>query len=170
MVNSNLHNILNTVSLESQYDAQAKKVLAQKIVLAYIMKNTLEDFKDMDPQEIMPYIEGEPMIGVVPVDPGLTNAKYSEGEEEVVGFNTENTIVNEGSVNFDIVFYVHRKCGLTKVILNIEPQKDEPSKYPGSLTLCLPLDFHNPLHHSPLRLIFLSNFYFSSVLFCTLVV
>ena len=34
MVNSNLHNILNTVSLESQYDAQAKKVLAQKIVLA----------------------------------------------------------------------------------------------------------------------------------------
>ena len=130
MVNSNLHNILNTVSLESQYDAQAKKVLAQKIVLAYIMKNTLEDFKDMDPQEIMPYIEGEPMIGVVPVDPGLTNAKYSEGEEEVVGFNTENTIVNEGSVNFDIVFYVHRKCGLTKVILNIEPQKDEPSKYP----------------------------------------
>jgi len=33
-------------------------------------------------------------------------------------------------VNFDIVFYVHRKCGLTKVILNIEPQKDEPSKYP----------------------------------------
>ena len=54
MVNSNLHNVLNTVSLESQYDAQAKKVLAQKIVLAYIMKNTLEDFKDMDPQEIMP--------------------------------------------------------------------------------------------------------------------
>ena len=30
----------------------------------------------------------------------------------------------------------------------------------GSLTLRLPLDFHNPLHHSPLRLIFLSNFYF----------
>ena len=40
----------------------------------------------------------------------------------------------------------------------------------GSLTLCLPLDFHNPLQHSPLRLIFLSNFYFFSVLFCTLVI
>ena len=40
----------------------------------------------------------------------------------------------------------------------------------GSLTLCLPLDFYNPLHHSPLRLIFLSNFCFFSVLFCTLVV
>lgn len=41
---------------------------------------------------------------------------------------------------------------------------------PGSLTLCLPLDFHNPLHYSPLRLIFLSNFCFFSVLFCTLVI
>ena len=40
----------------------------------------------------------------------------------------------------------------------------------GALTLCLPLDFYNPLHHSPLRLIFLSNFCFFSVLFCTLVV
>ena len=46
---------------------------------------------------------------------------------------------------------------------------EEVSKV-GSLTLCLPLDFHNPLHYSPLRLIFLSNFCFFSVLFCTLVV
>lgn len=46
-----------------------------------------------------------------------------------------------------------------------------PPKYSvGSLTLCLPLDFHNPLHYSPLRLIFLSNFCLLSVLFCTLVV
>ena len=44
------------------------------------------------------------------------------------------------------------------------------AKQLGSLTLCLPLDFHNPLHYSPLRLIFLSNFCFFSVLFCTLVV
>ena len=70
------------------------------------------------------------MIGVVPVDPGLTNAKYADENGEVIGFNTENQEINEGTVNFDIVFYVHRKCGLTKVILNIEPQKDEPSKYP----------------------------------------
>ena len=48
-------------------------------------------------------------------------------------------------------------------------QKDS-RHYLGSLTLCLPLDFHNPLHYSPLRLIFLSNFYFFSVLFCTLVI
>ena len=70
------------------------------------------------------------MIGVVPVDPGLTNTRRSDENGEVIGFNTENQAINEGTVNFDIVFYVHRKCGLTKVILNIEPQKDEPNKYP----------------------------------------
>ena len=40
----------------------------------------------------------------------------------------------------------------------------------GSLTLCLPLDFHNPLHHSPLRLIFLSNFKILLVIVCHCVV
>ena len=41
---------------------------------------------------------------------------------------------------------------------------------PGSLTLCLPLDFHNPLHYSPLRLIFLSNFKILLVIVCHCVV
>ncbi len=40
----------------------------------------------------------------------------------------------------------------------------------GSLTLCLPLDFHNPLQHSPLRLIFLSNFKILLVIVCHCVV
>ena len=31
----------------------------------------------------------------------------------------------------------------------------------GSLTLCLPLDFHNPLQHSPLKLIFCQILRFS---------
>ena len=33
--------------------------------------------------------------------------------------------------------------------------------YFGSLTLCFPLDFHTPLHYSPLRLIFCQIFVFS---------
>ena len=41
---------------------------------------------------------------------------------------------------------------------------------PGSLTLRLPLDFHNSLHHSPLRLIFLSNFKILLVIVCHCVV
>ena len=43
-------------------------------------------------------------------------------------------------------------------------------RFDGSLTLCLPLDFHNPLQHSPLRLIFLSNFKILLVIVCHCVV
>ena len=44
------------------------------------------------------------------------------------------------------------------------------AELPGSLTLRLPLDFHNSLHHSPLRLIFLSNFKILLVIVCHCVV
>ena len=47
---------------------------------------------------------------------------------------------------------------------------DEEVAIFGSLTLCLPLDFHNPLQHSPLRLIFLSNFKIFLVIVCHRVV
>lgn len=130
MIHTILKNTLQISELATQYDEAAKKLLAQKIVVAHILKRILDDFKDMDPKDIIPYIEGEPQVGVVPVDPGLINAKRSDENSEIVGFNTENNVIYEGTINFDIVLYVHRKCGLTKVILNIEPQKDEPSKYP----------------------------------------
>lgn len=130
MIHKILKNTPNITEQITQYDDAAKKLLAQKIVLAHILKRILDDFKDMDPKDIVPYIEGEPQIGAVPVDPGLTNAVHSGETGEIVGFNSENTIINEGSIYFDIVLYVHRKCGLTKVILNVEPQKDEPRKYP----------------------------------------
>ena len=54
--------------------------------------------------------------------------------------------------------------------LALDPSTSLGATRHGSLTLCFPLDFHNPLQHSPLRLIFLSIFCFFSVLFCTLVI
>ena len=49
--------------------------------------------------------------------------------ERVVGMNTENTEINEGTINFDIVFYVRMKDGLSQIIVNVEAQKDEPQRY-----------------------------------------
>ena len=40
----------------------------------------------MNPRDVVKYIEGEPKIGVVPTEPGLTNVNG----ERVVGMNTEN--------------------------------------------------------------------------------
>jgi hypothetical protein len=43
------------------------------------------------------YIEGEPKISIVPVEPGLTNKDNgSEQGDRLVGLNTENAEINEG--------------------------------------------------------------------------
>ena len=43
--------------------------------------------------------------------------------------NTENTEINEGTINFDIVFYVRMKDGLSQIMVNVEAQKDMPTEY-----------------------------------------
>lgn len=90
----------------------------------------------MNPKDVVKYIEGEPHISTVPIDPGMTNTKakkesesIKEIPEQITGLNTENSEINEGIVRFDIIFYVRMKDGLTQMIVNIEAQKEEPSKY-----------------------------------------
>lgn len=69
-------------------------------------------------------------IGIVPVEPGLTNAEKTDVTgQRIIGLNTENTEINEGLVRFDIIFYVRMKNGLSQIIVNIEAQKDEPAGY-----------------------------------------
>ena len=140
---------------EAQYDERAKKVAGSKIVIASILSKTVDAFRGMKPREIVPYIEGEPYIGSVPVEPGKTNASYTENGKRIVGFNTENQEENEGLVRFDVICYVRlpekgskaaagngraarakcratvsgRKGPLTQIIINIEIQKDQPHTY-----------------------------------------
>ena len=111
---------------KAQYDEKAKRLLGHKSILAHILVHTIDEFKSMPPKEVVTYIEGEPLISAVPVEPGLTNEKTGE---RVVGFNSENAEINEGMVRFDIVFYVRMKDGLSQIIVNIEAQKDAPTEY-----------------------------------------
>ena len=130
-------NIQNTVSITSdkaQYDEHAKQLLAQKHILANILVKTIDEFKGMKANDVVKYIEGEPYIGKVPVEPGNTNTSENNNTK-IVGLNTENSETNEGMIRFDIVFYVripskdNTDNELSQVIVNIEAQKDEPTKY-----------------------------------------
>lgn len=56
-----------------EYDTNIKYILSQKIILAHILAGTVQEFKGMTPEQIIPYIEGEPQIDSVPMEPGLTN-------------------------------------------------------------------------------------------------
>ena len=65
-------------------------------ILAHILVRTVDEFFGMHPEDVVPYIEGEPLIGTVPIDPGMTNESLGQKGERIVGLNTENAEVNEG--------------------------------------------------------------------------
>ena len=149
-----IKNAVSVADHKAEYDERAKRLLGQKIILAHILVKTVAEFNGMNPKDVVDYIEGEPMIGVVPVEPGLTNMEKSvpaelglkdverltpakgtshPGKERagdrVVGFNTENAEINEGLVRFDIVFYVRMRDGLSQIIVNVEAQKNASEAY-----------------------------------------
>ncbi len=66
-----------------------KRLLAQKTILAHILIKTVDEFKGMNPEDVVPFIEGEPKVGIVPVEPGLTNAEeVDEAGQRIIGLNT----------------------------------------------------------------------------------
>ena len=129
-MNTEIKNAVNAAGDMAQYDNRVKRILSEKHILAHILEKTVDEFKGMNPADIVTYIEGEPKIGIVPVEPGLTNKeKIDESGQRVKGLNSENVEANEGLIRFDIIFYVRLKSGLSQIIVNVEAQKDEPVSY-----------------------------------------
>ena len=129
-MNTEIANAVNAAGDKAQYDTRVKRLLAQKSILAHILVKTVDEFKGMKPEDVVKYIEGEPSISVVQVEPGLANMEKTDATgQRIVGLNTENAEINEGLVRFDIIFYVRMKNGLSQIIVNIEAQKDEPTEY-----------------------------------------
>ena len=128
-MDTEIKNAVSATDREAQYDEQAKRLLGNKIILAHILVKTVDEFLGMNPKDVVSYIEGDPFISVVPVEPGLTNVVKEKDGQRIVGMNTENAEVNEGLVRFDIVFYVRMRDGLSQIIVNIEAQKGTPAEY-----------------------------------------
>ena len=128
-VDTEIKNAVSAADEDAQYDEKAKRLLGNKIILAHILVKTIDEFKGMNPNDVVSYIEGEPFISMVPVEPGLTNIEKEKSGQRIVGLNTENAEIHEGLIRFDIIFYVRMKDGISQVIVNVEAQKDEPTSY-----------------------------------------
>ena len=70
-LNTEIANAVNAAGDKAQYDTRVKRLLAQKSILAHILVKTVDEFKGMKPEDVVKYIEGEPSISVVPVEPEL---------------------------------------------------------------------------------------------------
>jgi len=118
-------NLRNTYE-KAQYDAACKRLLSEKIILAWIMKECLEEYKDYDVKEIAEkYIEGEPQVSTVPVMPDAAGTM-------IRGLNTEDTSLHEGTITYDIRFYaiVPNTNERIRLIINLEAQSDFYPGYP----------------------------------------
>lgn len=114
----------------ANYDAACKRLLANKIILAWIMKSCLEEFQDLTVDEIADkYIEGSPQIAWKEVNPD--EATGSKGEQ-IEGSKTEDSTIKEGTITYDIRFYalVPKTTETIKLILNVEAQSNFYPGYP----------------------------------------
>ena len=112
------------------YDAACKRLLANKIILAWIMKSCLEEYKDFEVDEIAEnYIEGEPQLTKTVVNP---DEEGKQKVEQIKGMNTEDSTIKEGTVLYDIRFYavVPHSEKKIRLIINIEAQNDFYPGYP----------------------------------------
>ena len=111
---------------KAAYDAQCKKVLSQKIILAWIMKSCLAEYKDCAIDDIVEkYIEGQPQVSSTQVLPEAANPL-------IRGADTADKSQTEGSVLFDICFYALAPGGdgQIQLIINLEMQNDFYPGYP----------------------------------------
>ncbi len=111
----------------ARYDAACKKLLSEKIILAWIMRSCLEEYREFDVNEIAEkYIEGIPQIAEVAVAPDETNTTLIHGE------NTEDRSVTEGTITYDIRFLaiVPVSKEYIRLIINVEAQNNFYPGYP----------------------------------------
>lgn len=121
--------IRNTEDMKA-YDAACKRLLSEKSILARILKECIEEYKNCDVKEIeTKYIEGTPLVGEVLVMPDETN----QGKKpRVQGLSNEDSTVTEGTVTYDIRFssLIPKSGEEIQVIINVEAQNDFEPGYP----------------------------------------
>lgn len=120
--------MLSTAGEKTAYDNACKKLLANKEILAWIMKSCLSEYRDYSVEEIAGnYIEGNPEI---------SKTALHRDEMSVIpmikGENTEDTSINEGIVTYDIRFraIVPKSGEMITLIIDVEAQNDFYPGYP----------------------------------------
>ena len=115
---------VDITDVNAHYDASCKRLLSEKMILAWIMKHCLDEFCDCSVKDIAEmYIEGRPQVAEVPVVP--------DGAGSVIrGMDREDTSLSEGTITYDIRFSAVAPGSKDPIhlIINVEAQNDF---YPG---------------------------------------
>lgn len=98
MAETNLAEVLEATNELGAYDTNVKFLLADKQILARILKYAVREFQDMALEDIIASIGADIEVGTRPVAPGLSNMG------RVNETNIEDTVPGEGKIFYDIRF------------------------------------------------------------------
>lgn len=123
MADTNLAQAVEAANDFSSYDTNIKLLLADKQILARILKYAVQEFKEMAVSDIMSSIGDDIDIGTKPLDAGLSNLG------RINLSNTEDNVPGEGKIFFDIRFSTYHREMEMKFLVNVEAQRSTaPSK------------------------------------------
>ena len=124
---TNLANSIDASDTRTQLDAVAKKLIKHRIILAEILKECVDEFKDLD----LKYIEENCFVGEVHVNEVSVDQDMLDADSTIVGSDTEDTSDNEGLVRYDLVFdaIVPSTQKIIRLVINIEIQVDTDLSY-----------------------------------------
>lgn len=104
------------------YDTNVKFLLADRQILARILKYAVSEFQDMAIDDIMSCIGNDIEIGSKPLDAGLSNLG------RIKDSNIEDNVPGEGIIFYDIRFTAYHRQSEMKILINVEAQKSsDPS-------------------------------------------
>lgn len=122
MARTNIADTIEINSYTAKYDESVKEMLADKQILARILKYSLEEFANEELSVIIKSMD-EPVVSQMRMEPGHTNLNKIQKTSE------EDQVIGEGKIYFDIRFSVYLGAELIKILINIEAQKStNPSK------------------------------------------
>ncbi|MCR5789570.1 MAG: Rpn family recombination-promoting nuclease/putative transposase [Lachnospiraceae bacterium] len=130
-VQNSLANLIDTAADEAQYDELVKKFLSYRIILAWILKECVIEFKQYSIEQIMECIEPA-TISVEAVDQDELDYFEELADTQVEGMTNEDGSKREGRAIYDIKFSatVPNTEEPVQLIINIEAQKDDNTTYP----------------------------------------
>lgn len=117
MAETNIAQSIAATNDAASYDANIKFLLADKQVLARILKYAVREFQDTTLEDIMSSIGNDIEVGTKPVDAGLSNMG------RITESNTEDNIPGEGKIFYDIRFSAYHRKTEIKFLVNVEAQR-----------------------------------------------
>lgn len=122
--NTNLSQTLELADKIIQYDNAAKKILANKEIIAHILKECVEEFKEMS----VDYIVENCLPESVAVS---KKAVHQDHPDKIEALNSEASSIKEQTIYYDIKFKAC-KPGESPItlIINLEIQKKDNPGYP----------------------------------------